>query len=234
MGKHANIFAVMGFVFVLISGCDKNDNSTSPAGTAPVHDSSAASRFVGVNYIELDKIYRISKFRSTEGHDYSDVFESCRSMKHYFNPKNEIDWSAIKIFSPVTGTVSRIFQEWAGTQIQIQSKSDPAYFIIIFHINMSTSLSVGDTVSAGQMLGTHIGSQTMSDIAVGRSSQEGWKLFSYFDVITDSLLETYRRRGIASRDTMIISKSARDADTVRCSGEMFMNGGRLENWIYLQ
>jgi hypothetical protein len=234
MGTRANIFATFGFIFVLISGCDKNDNSTSPAGTTPVNDGSAIPRFVGINYIELDKIFRISKFRSTEGHDYSDAFETCRSMKHYFNPENEVDWSAIKIYSPVTGNVSRIFEEWAGTQIQIQSKSNPDYFIIIFHINMSKSLSLGDSVSAGQVLGTHIGSQTMSDIAVGRSSQEGWKLFSFFDVMTDSLFETYRRRGIASRETMIISKQARDADTVRCSGETFMNGGRLENWIYLQ
>lgn len=46
-------------------------------------DSNGIPRFVQTDYIELAKIDRISRFRSGEGHDYSDNFESCRSMKHY-------------------------------------------------------------------------------------------------------------------------------------------------------
>ena len=40
------------------------------------------------DWINLDKIAQISKFRSGAGHDYSDDFERNRSMKHYFNWKN--------------------------------------------------------------------------------------------------------------------------------------------------
>ena len=36
----------------------------------------ALPKFVSTNYIELEKITRISKFRSSAGHDYSDDFES--------------------------------------------------------------------------------------------------------------------------------------------------------------
>ena len=59
-------------------------------------------KFVKVNYIELDKIARISKFRSGAGHDYSDDFESCCSMKHYYAPYDSLVWNDIKIYSPVS------------------------------------------------------------------------------------------------------------------------------------
>ena len=42
---------------------------------------------------ELDKIDKISKFRSGIGHDYWDDFENCRSMKHYFFPYDTLDWA---------------------------------------------------------------------------------------------------------------------------------------------
>jgi hypothetical protein len=50
-------------------------------------DANGVPRFAESNCIELHKISRISKFRSGAGHDYSDDFETCRSMKHYFDPK---------------------------------------------------------------------------------------------------------------------------------------------------
>ena len=40
-------------------------------------------QFVTHDYIDLDKITYITKFRSGSGHDYSDDYESCRNMKHY-------------------------------------------------------------------------------------------------------------------------------------------------------
>ncbi|HZY10208.1 MAG TPA: hypothetical protein VFF29_03560, partial [Bacteroidota bacterium] len=61
----------------------------------------------------------------------------------------------------------------------------------------------------------------------------GWKLVSYFDVITDDVFQNYQTRGISSRDTMIISRQARDADTLTCNGETFTNTGSIENWISL-
>src|SRR5271157_4106095 len=53
---------------------------------------------VEADYIELPKIASISKFRSAAGHDYSDAFESCRSMKHYFRPSEDADWASVRIF----------------------------------------------------------------------------------------------------------------------------------------
>jgi hypothetical protein len=55
-------------------------------------------KFLNINYIDMRKITKITKFRSAVGHDYSDATqfgpkddikgfgptESCHSMKHYF------------------------------------------------------------------------------------------------------------------------------------------------------
>lgn len=229
------------FIFSLLSSCHK-DTSNSILSTPPDSvynsdpydvDAHGIPKIVTVDYIELSKIYRISKFRSSEGHDYSDAFESCRSMKHYFNPKGNVDWSTIKVFSPVNGTVSRMFDEWAGTQVQIRSRAYPAFYFIIFHINLNSPLNVGDTVMAGHQLGTHIGSQTMSDIAVGVNTPWGWKLVSYFDVMGDTLFQSYRARGVSTRSGAIILKSVRDADSLTCNGETFTTTGSLSSWVNL-
>lgn len=189
-------------------------------------------KFVNVNYIELNKIERISKFRSSVGHDYSDDFESCRSMKHYYAPYDSLDWNTIRIYSPVAGKVSRIFDEWAGTQVQIDSDEHPSFTFIIFHIDLESPLKVGDKLAEGQLLGTHIGNQTTSDIAVGVNTTKGYKLVSYFELMTDSLFAAYEARGMSSCSDAIISKELRDANPLTCDGESFTSEDTLENWVY--
>ena len=214
-------------------------SSTNPLPGGETYDvnSNGIPRFVEADYIESAKIEQISRFRSGEGHDYSDDFESCRSMKHYFQPSNIVNWATIQIRSPVPGTVSRLDQEQlagSGTQIRIKSRDFPAFYFILFHVQTNSPISVGDSVSAGQLLGTHIGSQTTSDIAVGVNTPTGWKLLSYFDVMTDSMFATYQARGISLRTDAIISKEARDSDPLTCNGEAFAGPGNLPNWVTLR
>lgn len=217
-------------VAVSFSSCTKDETSLS-SSSPPAKETATDSGFViRHEYIELEKIDRISKFRSGIGHDYSDDSEDCRSMKHYYQPKNSVTWSSVKIFSPVSGTVVRIVDEWAGTQVQIQPFIYSSYTVIIFHVAVQRSLAVGDTVTAGEQLGTHAGVQTMSDIAIGFSAQNQWRLVSYFDLISDSLFQQYRQRGIVSRNDLIITKQARDADPLNCNGETFGTEGTLSNW----
>ena len=237
MAKQIHLILFM-ICIALAEGCGggNQDNPSSPASNTNVtYDVNAKGipKFVGVDYIKLGKILRISKFRSGIGHDYSDGFESCRSMKHYFEPKANADWSTVKVYSPVEGTVSGFTQESAGTQVSIQSKEYPAFYLNIFHINLASPLKVGDPVGAGQQLGTHIGSQTMSDIAVGVNTPSGRKLLSWFDVISDPVFQQCQPRGLVSRTDAIISKQARDADPLSCNGEAFTNAGNLGNWVNL-
>ncbi len=196
-------------------------------------DADGIPRFVDVDYIELSKIDHVSKFRSGQGHDYSDAFESCRSMKHYFYPKDSVDASAVKVFAPVDGTVSWLFQESAGTQIQIRSTEYPAFVFVIFHVNDGGSLGFGDTVVAGQQLGTHIGSMTGSDIAVRVNTPAGGKLVSYFDVMTDAVFAAYQARGVSTRDELILSQESRDAAPMTCAGEEFTSTDSLDSGVSL-
>jgi hypothetical protein len=74
----------------------------------------------------------------------------------------------------------------------------------------------------------------MSDIAVGVATPTGWRLISYFDVMTDSLFATYQARGMKARTEAIITREARDADPLTCTGEAFESPGNLPNWIMLR
>ncbi len=232
--KYLPVFVLMFLPVLFLVRCNDNGEDRKK-NTDDIYDIDVLGipQFVDVNYIELDSISQISRFRSGIGHDYSDDFESCRSMKHYFQPKNNTDWSTIKIFSPVNGTVSRIYEEWAGTQIQIESDEYPAFFFIIFHVSLSSALSVGNAVVAGQQLGTHIGPQTMSDIAVGVATPEGWKLISYFNVMTDLVFQSYQTRGLSSRNEIVIAEDTRDENPLSCNREVFIDSGSLENWVVL-
>ncbi|MCK4942482.1 MAG: hypothetical protein KAS65_02845 [Candidatus Aminicenantes bacterium] len=238
--KKYSILFILALVVICLSpqACnptDEGDNDIEEELTDDTYDVDlyGIPKFVNTNYIELYKIYRISKFRSGYGHDYSDDFESCRSMKHYFQPRNSVNWSSVGIYSPVTGTISELKDGWAGTQVRIRSDQYPAFWFILFHVNLSVSLNIGDAVTAGEKLGNHIGSQTMSDIAIGVNTPHGWKLISYFEVMTDPLFQNYQVRGVNNRNQLIISMQARDADPLTCQGETFINSGNLEHWFIL-
>ena len=47
-------------------------------------DRDGVPKFITHTYIDLSYIREISRFRSGEGHSYTDAVETCRSMKHYF------------------------------------------------------------------------------------------------------------------------------------------------------
>ncbi|MBK7030913.1 MAG: hypothetical protein IPH45_17645 [Bacteroidales bacterium] len=192
-------------------------------------------QFIRSDYIELDKIQRISRFRSSVGHDYSDAFEQCRSMKHYFEPKADVDWTQVKVYSPVAGTLTRVEQEWAGTKLEIASDSLPAFRFSIFHMSPASPFSLGQKVTEGQYLGTHIGNSTYSDISVivNDPTRQG-RMVSWFDVMTDALFSRYAARGVNSRTLLIISKGERDAHPLECSGDAFISNDTLEGWVLLQ
>jgi hypothetical protein len=193
-------------------------------------------RFVNVNYIDLDRIYKISRFRSAVGHDYPDDDESCRSMKHYFWLDGESGWETARLYAPVNGTVVWRFEEWLGTQLWIQSDDYPDFQFGIFHVVLRDStLAEGCKVFAGQLLGTHYGTRTYSDIAVAVITPRHRKLISYFDILTDDLFQRYQARGLQDRRDMIISEAERDAFPLTCSGESFIAGtGVLEDWVTLK
>lgn len=227
------ILPVLIFLF-WVTGCSKKDYKPVPNYIWDI-DKDGIPVFVKTNYIELARISRISKYRSSVGHDYSDASEQCRSLKHYFEPKSSVDWATVRIYSPVKGTITRAEQEWAGIKLEIESEQYPAFRFSIFHINTSKQYNVNDKVAEGEFLGTHIGSQTYSDISVivNDPTKQG-RMVSFFDVMTDALFTEYSDYGISSRSDAIIPKAVRDANPLTCTGDTFTSSDALENWVYLR
>lgn len=224
------------FLFLLvvcITGCSKKHETPAPNDIWDI-DKNGIPEFVKTNYIELSKIYRISKYRSSVGHDYSDAYEKCRSLKHYFEPKTDIDWTTVKTYAPVDGIITRVEQEWAGTKLEIAADDYPAFRFSIFHINISRQFKIDDKVAEGELLGTHFGSQTYSDISVivNDPTRQG-RMVSYFDVMTEALFKEFSDRGLSSKADLIIPKTVRDANPLTCSGDTFTSADLLENWVNL-
>jgi hypothetical protein len=191
-------------------------------------------QIVEADYIELQKVAAISKFRSAVGHDYSDDFETCRSMKHYFRPREGSDWAAVQIYSPVNGIVFRTEEEWAGTKIEIRADRCPAFMITIFHVRLLKPIHPGEALTAGQVLGFHVGKQTFSDIAVSVNTPKGRKLVSYLEVMAEAVFNKYRARGLRAREDVIIPKAARDADPLICQEGKFKDPAHEQDWVSLK
>jgi hypothetical protein len=236
MNNLMRIFSAGSLIIVLIlsATCSKQDEKQPTSNDIWDIDSKGIPKFVNFNYIELNKIGRISRFRSSVGHDYSDSFEQCRSMKHYFEPKGDLDWSSVQIFSPISGKVTRSEEEWAGTKLEIASAEYPAFRITIFHINLKKPLAIDETVIAGQELGKHIGSQTMSDISVivNDPTKQG-RMVSYIDIVSDEVFKQYIQRGVKEREQLMITREERDAFPLFCSGEEFVSSDTIQNWVVL-
>jgi len=209
-------------------------------GTATVHvrdvydlDARGVPAILTHGYIDPGPIQQISRFRSGVGHDYADSVESCRSMKHYFMPFANADWSSIAIFAPASGIVTDIKPETTfGSQVQIAPAALTAMTIVIFHVVPDGGITVGASVTAGQRLGRHVGSQTMSDVAVRIETPGGSRLVSYFDALTDAAFDVYRARG-ATREALVLPRADRDANPLTCTGEQFQGPGTLGNWVFL-
>ena len=198
-------------------------------------DAHGVPTLITSHYLDLASIDRISLFRSAIGHDYSDSVERCRSMKHYFMPRAGLDWSTLQVSSPADGTIVDLRPETTfGTQVQIRTTALTAATIVIFHVVPDAAIAVGTRVSAGQRLGRHIGSQTMSDIAIRIETPGGQRLVSSVDAMNDAVFAAFQSRGAGSRGALVIPRADRDASPLSCNGEQFAGQGNLANWFVLQ
>jgi hypothetical protein len=192
-------------------------------------------RVLTANYIDLSKIERISRFRSAIGHHYAfSPDEPCRSMKHYYQPPFESDWTTVEIYAPATGMIQAIGGEPIGFKIRLVPKDLPWLQVVIFHVDPVPDIVRFAWVEAGDHLGRHASQSTMSDIAMSLGPVEEGRLLSYFETMTDDVFAEYQARGVASREAAIITKEERDADPVPCDAQSrFTEQGTLENWLYL-
>jgi len=221
-------------------------------GECPEYDITVngVPRFVSADFTELAKIEQISKFRSGFGHSYTDGFETCRSMKHYYNPYEMYRQNqTVEIYAPVTGIITSISDDGHGAslgltnkQIQIRPEAQPAFTFVLFHTDLaSVEIVTGKQIKAGELLGyarlyyedldEHA---TSFDIAVWVNTPSGSRLVSYFDTLADGVFDAYISRGATSRQDFIITQAERDTDPLECSGEAFITSDGLVNWVILR
>ncbi len=213
---------------------DNNPGNTSP----PTYDVAklGVPKFVNSIYIDLSQknpdgspvVNQISKFRSSQGHDYSDSYESCLSMKHYLSTPD----SNTKIYVPVTGTVTWQDTPIVGPNFSVQSDLQPAFVFTVMHVVPLKSYKMGDHVTEGDLLGHHVGTWTSSDIIVDvndggpKASLDGYgpggRLVSYFQTLTDAAFQPFKARGINSPTDLIISKAQRDSFPITCVAGAFV------------
>ena len=136
--------------------------------------------FITASHIDVSDIERISLFRSNAGHDYSDSFESCCSMKHYYRPFNYYEKRFTQpIFSPVDGVILYIgvdensgeaswlrdYKEATGkqppddyldTKVFIRPDKAPNLWVRLHHVSPTQEILAAVTPSSGmdQMFGT--------------------------------------------------------------------------------
>ncbi|MCD6496398.1 MAG: hypothetical protein J7K54_03950 [Candidatus Aenigmarchaeota archaeon] len=244
--------AVLSIVFVvLVSGCIQHGapetgppgSASQPAGQAqftPVNPSHPP-RFVRHDFIELDKIAMVSRFRSGVGHDFSrgeGETGTCRSMKHYFEPKGvdeslrqkeheglltADDWPVVHYYAPVNGTIidmRPVENEYGQTEKQfiLQSEEHPDIWFGFFHVITAPGLRKGSIVKAGDFLGT-ISPGNSGEIAVSVIHGQDEQLISFFDVLADDAFAEYQARGAGNRSDFIISKEERDSNPLVCDTE---------------
>ncbi|MDO8498558.1 MAG: hypothetical protein Q7S44_02125 [bacterium] len=201
------------------------------------------------NFVNLDKIEKISKYRSCQGHVVvpQSGLESRRNMKHYFDVKKEfIGNDTVEIYAPYEGYISAISSDpgkglegeiWISP-VQIIGMLPPIgmWNFSVEHINVKQGLKVGDKVRAGDLLGYAALTDYPDsfDIVYGKLSIppkniDGWTspfsdLDSVFNHMSDEAFDPYQKKGITSKESLIMSKEARDQNPCKYSEGIFLNG----------
>lgn len=213
------------------------------------------------NFTDLDKIERISKYRSCQGHVTvpQGSKETKRSMKHYFGVKPEyVGKGTVEIYSPYDGYVSVIRSEpelHLEGEIWIVPKRRLAILpplelwqFSVQHIIVSENLKLGSVVKAGQLLGYAAAPTLERDtfdivyakLGVPPKKIDGWTapfadLDSVFNHMSDDVFAEYQQKGV-SVEELIVTKEERDQNPCQYIGEgpSFAPKVGLDDWAELQ
>lgn len=214
------------------------------------------------NFTNLDKIEKISKYRSCQGHVTvpQNNKETRRNMKHYFWVKPEYNASEkVEIYSPYNGYVSIIRSEPELNlegEIWISSKNIFALLppvgvwnFSVQHLDVRKDLKVGDKVKAGELIGYAALSEKRGDsfdivyakLGLPPKKIDGWTapfsdLDSVFNHMSDEVFAEYQQKGITSKEEVFISKETRDQNPCQYKdgGPYFAPQEKIDDWAELK
>ena len=213
------------------------------------------------NFTNLDKIEKISKYRSCAGHVTvpQDGRETKRNMKHYYWVKPEyFGADTVEIYAPFDGFVTVLRDEPAldlEGEIGIVPKDmfvwlPPLYrwSFSVQHIYVRDDLRQGSEVKAGELIGyaasdanNRLGGSfdiVYAKFGLPLKNIDNWTapfadLDSVFNHMSDEVFAEYAEKGITSKEDFILSKEERDQNPCQYQGEgpYFMDQEAEENWV---
>lgn len=221
-------FILIGVVFLILG----NDSKTPP----PI---------LVKNFVNLNLIEKISKFRSCQGHIVvpTNGDEPPSNMKHYFLIKQEaMGKNRVPLYAPYEAKVSSIFSfPDQGLEGEIWLSNGSNWQFSIEHILVKDGLKKGDKVKAGELLGYAGGDDF--DIVYGKGAIiqrkiHGWNspfsaLDSVFNHMSRSVFNQYIEKKIKDRQEMVYSKSFRSQNPCPFRNERggFEGGDFTQDWV---
>jgi len=208
-------------------------------------------KLIKANVVDPSLVTQISKFRSGAGHSNPGWPETCRSMKHYvtvYDPNKKVQQNfdrsqtpapdyAIEVFSPVDGKLSKSPTGEGDDQLNITVDSAPGFSIRLEHVHLDSALGTTNIkVTAGEKIATVWNTQNF-DVSVYYHYFRGDELFSYFEVLPDSLFAAWQKAGATDVSEFIFTREYRDAHPLVCDKSRpntpnFLDaaGNITENW----
>lgn len=202
--------------------------------TSVVYNGSLEPPELVTNFVDINKVRRITKFRSCAGHTTvpRDGRELKRNMKHYIILYPEYhEENLVEVYAPYDGYVALQFGK---EEIWIAQGEKSVFNILplnqwmvgFTHVLPKEGLRMGDRVKAGELIGH--GTFTLNergyptfDVLYGTLSMrlkrmDNWTsmlgdLDSVFNHMSPNVLAEYKAKGITP-ETIIIPKERRDND----------------------
>lgn len=216
------------------------------------------------NFMDINKIRQISKYRSCAGHTVvpQDGREMKRNMKHYIEVYPRLrQENTVEIYSPYDGYISVIRADmadrlegeiWIAPDRGILSMLPPfnMWMFSFEHVMPRKDLKVGTKVKAGELVGYAsflVAERTdpTFDVIYGTMGLpmkkiDNWNspfgnLDSIFDHMSKEVFARYEERGI-TREKIIVSKEERDSNPCAYmdQGPYFTNSEDPSNWVVLE
>ena len=208
-------------------------------------------KFIKANIVDPQLVTKVSKFRSAAGHSNPGWPETCRSMKHYmtvYDPNKKVQQNfnrnetptaeyAIDVFSPVDGRLMKSGTGEGDDQLNISVNGHPGFSIRLEHVHLDSSIgTMFAQVAAGEKIATVWNNQVF-DVSVYYHYFRGDELFSYFEVLPDTLFAAWQAEGATNVAEFIFTREYRDAHPFVCDNSSPMTpnfldaaGEVMEDW----